>query len=70
MYDISCSAQNIEISSVFYASFQPKQNLCLCPGWSFNSNAMLGGQPAISLSNKNSHISLWETAPAKQAKRV
>lgn len=31
---------------------------------------MLGGQPAaMRLSNKNSHISLWETSPAKQAKK-
>lgn len=67
LHVISCSAQNIEISSVSYASFQPRQNLCQCPGWSFNSNTTLGGQPAISLSNENSHISLWEMAPEKWA---
>jgi len=61
-----CSAPTVEINCVTYAAFQPKRNICLCPGWSFNFNTMLGDQPAITLNNRSHHILLWEIAQPKQ----
>lgn len=45
-------------------NFSAKQNICLCPGWSFNT--ILGSQLAISLNNRNNFISLWEIAQLKK----